>query len=69
MSKLIEYMSVGFDSSYGDGDYAVKCSAADLSPAQVNELRRIIPVAIWTLETYLQEAMSKSRPPAQEANK
>lgn len=66
MPKLIEYLSVGLCSSYGDGDYSVKCSASELSPEQVKEIRQIIPVAIATLEKYLHEAMAKHQPPAAE---
>ena len=67
MSKLIVYMSVGIDASYGDGEYSVACSAADLSPKDVQEIRAIIPVAIATLEKYLQEAIEKHREPAAQA--
>lgn len=66
MPRLIEYLSVGICASYGDGDYKVSCAAADLTPAQVNDIRRTIPVAIATLEKYLQEAMAKHQPAAQQ---
>lgn len=59
MPRLIEYLSVGICASYGDGDYKVSCAAADLSPQQVRDIRQTIPVAIATLEKYLQEAMEK----------
>lgn len=59
MPKLTEYMSVGFCQSYGDADYSVACKASDLSPREVKELRAIIPVAVATLEKYLQEAIAK----------
>lgn len=62
MPKLREYMAVGFCNSYGDADYSVACAAADLTPAQVQELRAIIPVAVATLEKYLQEAIAKTLP-------
>ena len=67
MPRLIEYLSVGICASYGDGDYKVSCAAADLSPDQVREIRQTIPVAIATLEKYLQEALEKGRPSAQMA--
>lgn len=66
MPKLREYMAVGFCNSYGDADYLVSCAAADLTPQQVQELRAMIPVAVATLEKYLQEAINKSIPPAQQ---
>lgn len=59
MPRLIEYMSVGICASYGDADYKVSCAAADLSPKAVQELRAMIPVAVATLEKYLQEAIAK----------
>ena len=67
MPRLIEYMSVGICASYGDGDYKVSCGAAELTPDQVREIRQIIPVAIATLEKYLQEAIEKSRPQGSQA--
>jgi hypothetical protein len=67
MPRLNEYLSIGFCSGYGDADYSVKCSAADLSPAQVRDLRAIVPVAIAVLEKYLQEAIEKSIEPAAQA--
>lgn len=66
MSKLREYLAVGFCNSYGDADYSVSCAAADLTPAQVQELRAMIPVAVATLEKYLQEAIAKTLPQAQQ---
>ena len=64
MPRLIEYMSVGICSSYGDGDYKVSVAASDLSLQQVREIRQIVPVAIAALEKYLQEAIEKSSPRA-----
>ena len=68
MPKLIEYMSVGFDISYGDADYSVACKASDLGPKEVQELRAIIPVAVATLEKYLQEAMAKHQEQGKQAD-
>ena len=68
MPRLIEYMSVGICASYGDGDYKVSCAAADLTPAQVREIRQTIPVAIATLERYLQEATAKHQEPGKQAS-
>ncbi len=67
MPRLTEYMSVGFCQSYGDADYSVACSASNLTPKQVQELRAMIPVAVATLEKYLQEAMAKHQPPASQS--
>lgn len=68
MPRLIEYLSVGICASYGDGDYKVSCAAADLSVDQVREIRQTIPVAIATLERYLQEALAKHQPAASQSS-
>lgn len=38
MPRLNEYVSVGFCSGYGDGDYRVSLEVQSLSRARVNEL-------------------------------
>ena len=38
MPRLIEYISVGFCSGYGDGDYRVSMNVKNLSRKQMNEL-------------------------------
>ena len=64
MSKLREYISVGFCNSYGDADFAVSVAVGDLTFEQMQELRAMIPVAISILEKHwaegktMQERMS-----------
>ena len=38
MPKLDTYISVGFCSGYGDGDYRVSCAVEDMSRKQLDEL-------------------------------
>ena len=64
MSKLTEYVSVGFCQSYGDADFRVSMAVGDLTFEQMQELRAMIPVAIGQLEKHwaegktMQERMS-----------
>lgn len=62
MPKLDEYLSVGFCRSYGDADYAVKCSVADLTYEQMQQLRAIIPVAIFAMERMWSAEQEKKFP-------
>ena len=50
MPKLIEYVSIGICSGYGDGDFRVSASVCDLSPADYNELRLAVIGAIGAME-------------------
>jgi len=50
MPKLIEYVSIGICSGYGDGDFRVSASVCDLSPADYNELRLAFMGAIGAME-------------------
>jgi len=50
MPKLIEYVSIGICSGYGDGDFRVSMAVCDLSPADYNELRVACVTAIGVME-------------------
>lgn len=50
MPRLIEYVSIGFCSGYGDGDYAISGKVADLSVDQMQELRAIAVCALYQME-------------------
>lgn len=59
MPKLREYVSIGICSGYGDGDFAVSLAIADLSIAEMNELRCAACVAISVMERTWREAQDK----------
>lgn len=50
MSEYKEYISIGFDLSYGDGDFRITSSISNLSVEKMNVLRAMIPVAIGEAE-------------------
>lgn len=61
MPRLNEYLSVGFCAGYGDADYAVKCSVADLTYEQMRDLRSITCVAIGAMERMWMEEQEKKQ--------
>ena len=67
MSKLDAYLSVGFCKSYGDADFAVRASVADLTPGQMHELRAILSVAIGAMEKMWADETLRRISPAQQA--
>jgi len=50
MPKLNEYISVGFCSGYGDGDWRVSLSVQDLSRERFNELKLAALFALHVAE-------------------
>ena len=50
MPRLIEYVSVGICSGYGDADYRVSSTVASLSPESMKELRLAMIYAIVCME-------------------
>jgi len=67
MSKLDAYLSIGFCKSYGDADYSVRASVADLTPGQMQELRAILSVAVGAMERMWNEETKRRISPAQQA--
>jgi len=44
-----DLITIGFDKN-GESDFGVNCSITELTIEQLNELRQMIPVAIYTAE-------------------
>lgn len=42
-------ITIGFD-KHGEADFGINCSISDLSLSKLNELRQMIPVAIYIAE-------------------
>jgi hypothetical protein len=59
MPRLIEYVTIGICSGYGDGDYRVSCSVEGLSVAQMKELRQAFCGALFTAEEMWRNARVK----------
>lgn len=59
MPKLIEYMSVGFCSGYGDGDYRVSMGVRELDRARYNELRLAVLGALNCADRHWMEAQAE----------
>jgi hypothetical protein len=57
-------ISIGFDKN-GEADFRVSASIMNFSLEEMNELRRMIPVAIGTAEDMFRRAKEKENPPAQ----
>lgn len=66
MPRLIEYLSVGFCSGYGDGDYKVSMAVCDLDAKQYNELRATCVAALGVMEEHWKAAQVKKMPQAQQ---
>ena len=58
MPRLIEYISVGFCSGYGDGDYRVFGTVGDLDRKALNELKLAMLGAIRCAEDTWQAAQA-----------
>lgn len=50
MPNLREYVTIGICGGYGDGDYRVSCSVAQLSLKEMQELRQAFCGALFTAE-------------------
>lgn len=61
MPRLIEYVSVGFCSGYGDGDYRVSAAIADFTSAQMNELRLAMNAATYCMEDMWRNRQQKEQ--------
>ena len=59
MPNLREYVTVGICGGYGDGDYRVSCAVADLSAADMKELRAAFIGAIVAAEQMWRDAQMK----------
>jgi hypothetical protein len=59
MPRLREYVSVGICAGYGDGDYRVSMTVADLSIAEMNELRKAFIFAIAAAEQMWRDEQMK----------
>ena len=64
MPKLIEYISVGFCSGYGDGDYRVSMDISQMDLKRYDELRLAMLNALNCADRIWREAHS---PPAGQA--
>lgn len=61
MPKLNEYISVGFCSGYGDGDYRVSMAVRELSRERYNELRLAVLGALNCADRHWMEAQAESQ--------
>ena len=61
MSVKQALITIGFDKN-GEGEFGISCCMADLTLRQMNELREIIPVAIYVAEDMWHRAVEKQRP-------
>lgn len=59
MPRLREYVTVGICAGYGDADYRVSCSVADLSREDMTELRKAFIFAIYAAEEMWRDAQAK----------
>ena len=66
MPRLREYLTIGICSSYGDGDFRVSCTVADLSYEEMSKLRQACCAAIGTMEQMWREEQMK-KPENQQA--
>ena len=69
MPRLIEYVSVGFCSSYGDGDWRISCAIEELTQERFNELRSTMCAAIGQMEDMRRRAIERKQAPKQQAKK
>lgn len=67
MPRLIEYVSFGICSGYGDADYRVSSAIADLSPETMRELRVAATGAIALMEETWKRGQAAKMPPGQQA--
>lgn len=67
MPRLIEYVSFGICSGYGDADYRVSSAIADLSPEAMRELRVAATGAIALMEQTWQRGQEAKMPQGQQA--
>ncbi len=59
MPRLIEHISVGFCSGYGDGDFRVSMTVRDLSRKDFNELKLAMLSALRCAEDHWLDEQSK----------
>lgn len=59
MSKRKVLIEVGFDLSYGDGDFGVVAEVADLPPERMTELRESLLAAYFCAEDMWRRAREK----------
>lgn len=62
MPRLIDYVSFGICSGYGDADYRVSAAVADLSPEAMKELRLAGLYAIYAMEEMWRRAQESKQP-------
>ena len=63
MPRLREYVSIGICEGYGDGDFRVSASIADLSRDDMSKLRQAFCVAIGVMEDMWGAAQEKKETP------
>lgn len=61
MPKLIEYITVGFCSGYGDGDYRISCAVENMSKDEFNDLKLAALNAIHCAEDMWRHAQGNGK--------
>ena len=65
MSQFQEYITIGIDEKDGSADYRICMAIASLDHDQMNELRRMIPLAIAAAENLWRDHGPPSKEMAQ----